>query len=235
MDTNNTTQDLKNQLLGIDFYQRFPMMIPFIGDYYISDNHKKMLLVGESFYFPKNSKIHLDAGKWYQASEKDLCVVEGENGEKEDEKEWINCKNLLENKKWNKGHSMYINLNNSIKTTNLDFKARPIDEVAFTNFFVRPAKKGKSIKEYEATSDIEIDKQKANKVLESVLQILKPDVLIFVSKYAFECVDKNIWGNFENMKVDFFSHPCSTCWNCYNSPRGKINFQVFLEKYFVQT
>ena len=229
MGINNTIQELKK----IDFYQRFPMMIPFIGDYYISDKHKKLLLVGESFYFPDKSTIHLDAEKWYQASEKDLSVVEGENGKKEEEKEWINCKDLLENNKWKKGHKMYIELNNTIGKMKLTFDARPIDEIAFTNFFVRPAIKGKSIKNYKNKSDVEIDKQKANKVLESVLQILNPDVLIFVSKYAFECVDKNIWNKFANMKVNYFKHPCSPCWNCNDSSRGKNAFLKMLKENFV--
>ena len=230
METNNTIQELKNGLLSIDFYQSFPMMIPFIGDYYISDNHKRMLLVGESFYFPDESTIHLDAEKWYNYSKDDLTTtIDGE-----EEREWINCDGLLRNPNWNKGHKMYINLNNSIKKTNLDFKARPIDEVAFTNFFVRPAIKGKSIQNYANKSDIEKDIQKANEVLENVLGILKPDVLIFVSKYAFECVSKNIFDKFTNMKLDFFSHPCSRCWNCKDSSRGRYAFLKLLNEYFVQ-
>ena len=79
---------MKEQLSGIDFYKRFPIMIPFIGDHYLSNQHKKMLLVGESFYFPEKSEIHKNADIWYNASQEDLGVVI-EEGKPAKEKECI--------------------------------------------------------------------------------------------------------------------------------------------------
>ena len=232
METNSNIQKLKQQLSEIDFYKQFPMMIPFIGDYYISTNHRRMLLVGESFYLPKSSTIHLDAKAWYQASENQLKTVDGEKGKKEDEKEWINCDGLLKCD-WNsKGHKIYQELNTWIGKTRLLFKSRPIDEIAFTNFFVRPAIKGKSIKDYKKV-DKEIDKEKANEIFKCVLNVLQPNIVIFVSKFAYECVDKTIVKNNKDMVVDYVVHPCSTCWHCNNAARGKIDFLILLEKHFV--
>lgn len=68
-------------------------MMPYIGADYISALHSKLLILGESFYLPKESTIHLDPVAWYSSNQGLLAITENEC---EDEVKWINCRELLE-------------------------------------------------------------------------------------------------------------------------------------------
>jgi hypothetical protein len=51
---------LNIQLKKIEHFVKYPSMIPYSGQDYELDLHKKLLLIGESNYLPEESEIHLD-------------------------------------------------------------------------------------------------------------------------------------------------------------------------------
>lgn len=55
-------------------------MKPWVGSNYVSDKHKKLLVLGESHYLPKGSIKSHDVDAWYSGSEDSLD---------DKEKEWI--------------------------------------------------------------------------------------------------------------------------------------------------
>jgi len=64
----NYTTRYNSNFLKIDRYKVMRQMIPFVGAEYNSIKHKKILIIGESHYFPPESKIHLNAEKWYKTN-----------------------------------------------------------------------------------------------------------------------------------------------------------------------
>ncbi len=226
-------QELKEQLSEIDFYKRFPIMIPFIGEHYLSDQHKKLLLVGESFYFPKKSEIHKNADIWYNATQEDLGVVI-EEGKPAKEKEWINCDGLLRSDWKSSGHKIYININAAIREKIPHYHKRPIDEIAYTNFFVRPAIKGQMFKNYKKNGSITVDIKYANMILETVIGILNPDLLVFVSKDAFDMANIQQLKNNPNLDVEFVCHPADPFhWGVKTYKHNRDKFLRILEEKFL--
>lgn len=188
--------DFDSALQDIDHYKVYPAMIPFVGSHYVSSEHPRVLLFGESNYLPKDSTVHLDAEVWYKGSQNNL---------NDDEINWINCQELL-NGKWNprSGHKNYININKAIES--VDFGTggrRGMDHVAFMNAFQRPSPETQgTMKGHSTDTDI----LKSSAVIGSVIKILEPDCVIFTSKYA--------WGEFHSKigtqaKVHWVNHPTS--------------------------
>ena len=165
--------DFDSALQDIDHYTNYPAMIPFVGSHYVSSEHPRVLLLGESNYLPQGSTVHLDAQAWYKGSQNNL------NG---DEINWINCRELVCGDWKPKAHGIYKNINEIIESVSFGTGGRGMDHVAFMNAFQRPSKTGKSMRWY--CTDIDILKSSA--VIESVIKILEPDCVIFVSKLAFD-------------------------------------------------
>ena len=199
-------------------FQRFPKMRPFVGENYIDDSHKKLLLLGESGYFPPNSIIHKDAVSWYENNEKNLT---------DEECDYYNWRNLV-GKAWiNNGHEMYRSINRSLKevlTTNAD---RAVSHIAYTNSFYRPAEEpGESIKHFCSPLDIE----KSLDITSHVIQSLAPDIVVFVTKYSWDNVGWRIAEQFPNIQFEFTAHPADRrWWNRANYEHGKDKFISILE------
>ncbi len=47
--------ELKAKLERVNFLSRYPEMTPYVGPGYISENHKRLLIIGES-HFPAHFK-----------------------------------------------------------------------------------------------------------------------------------------------------------------------------------
>ena len=107
------TIDLNEQLSEIQFYKQFPAMKPFIGEFYNSDKHKKLLLVGESYYLPNETNLHHSPIKWYDSNQNELD---------DEEIEWINCSGLLTCDWTSDGHHIYRELNKCIFSLKFDIK-----------------------------------------------------------------------------------------------------------------
>jgi hypothetical protein len=213
---------LNIQLKKIEHFVKYPSMIPYIGQDYELDLHKKLLLIGESNYLPEESEIHLDDKKWYKSSEDDLT---------DEEIEWINCRGLLECNWDSPGHFIYRELNRSLQEvlpiSTVDNKTRAISHCAFMNCFQRPSTTGNSIKNLCTRMDID----ESNKTKSSVIEIIKPDIVIFVSKLSWDLVGKNYKDN----RFDFVCHPGTggRYWHNNKYPHGKRKFIQILKKRFI--
>ena len=210
------------KLESIEHYKKFPTMIPFIGESYASNKHKKLLLIGESNYFPKDSKIHLSAEEWYNSNQDDLT---------DEEIEWIDCQGLL-NCEWKSdGHFIYRELNSSINSLNFKYNNRPIDEVAFINFFQRPAEDGNSFRTLCIEKDVEV----AINTISSVIEIIHPNVIVLTSKFAWDNGGYVLKDRYKEIYIDFVCHPGTggRYWHNKEYPHGKKKFLSILKKKFI--
>ncbi len=214
---------MKIQLANIWLYRNYPAMIPFIGDYYISTMHKRLLLIGESYYLPNNTILHHSAENWYKSNQNMLS---------KDEFEWIDCNGLLTCDWKSAGHQIYRELNSCIFSLGIDQIKRAIDEVSFTNYFQRPAEKeGESFKYCCQEEDIKV----SNEVLDQVVSIIDPELVIFVSKYAWDNGGNALKRRHANINIDFVCHPGTggRYWHneCY--PYNKDKFMKLLREHFI--
>ena len=205
--------------LKIDHFAKYPAMLPYIGGNYISTIHKKLLLIGESNYFPKTSTIHKDATKWYDGNQSLLS---------EEEIEWIHNRGLTECAR----HQNYKNLNDCLAELKITVTEKPISHISYMNAFQRPAvDTGKSFKYCCTEKDILISAATINKVIE----ILEPDIIIFVSKYSWDALHGKITIK-EDMHMDFVSHPTDPFhWQNKKYVHGKMKFMKLLAEKYLQS
>ena len=161
------------QFKEISHYQRYPAMMPFVGNFYGEGPLQKILLVGESNYLPANSTIHHNDEVWYSSNQGALT---------EQEVEWIANRFLVGGDWAPAGHMIYKELNRRMEEiVDLD-RGRAMDHVAYINGFQRPAlTSGNSIGKYLTNRDIKVGKQ----VVSQVVDILEPTQVIFTSKLAW--------------------------------------------------
>ena len=194
-----TKEELKEydtQLLKIDHYFKYPIMMPWIGEYY-GERYKKVLFVGESHYFPSNSKAQMIAEQWYNSRQD--CLIN-------DELDYINTRDVISNRYskngiWKNPGQIMINLG---IFPPLDSK-NVFEWFSFYKFFQRPAQM-----EGNELLINELDTRIANEVFHSNIHILKPDVVIFLSSKAWNSSNKN---GMNNIIFDFVPHPSSKWWN----------------------
>ena len=223
----NTSYD--SQFQSIPFYKTHSYMMPFVGDEYESSKHKKLLLIGESHYMPEGSTVHHDVNSWYDGNpvltpkERSYCDTcgtrEGKSGRFG--KEIDRCLNLVlpsDGNRWR--------------------------QVAFFNYFLRPADEHKSISDlWDSYGGKDIDCEQAIRNLIQVLDILKPDLFVFLSSTVCkqaEGVDYpkyfggNLWDwTIDHKIVDYIktNHPSQAPWNQtmlkYDKARGMTSRDFF--------
>jgi len=71
--------------------------------------------------------------------------------------------------------------------------------------------------------------------LDQVIQIIKPDIVIFVSKYAWDVGGQKIKEKHKNIVVDFVCHPGTggRYWHNEEYPHNKKKFMQLLRKNFI--
>ena len=187
---------LDSKLLEIDHYFKYPIMMPWIGNYY-GERYKRVLFVGESHYFPSNSKAQMIPDQWYHSRQD--CLID-------DELDYINTRDVISNRHskngiWKNPGQIMINQDilPPLESNNV------FDWFCFYNFFQRPAQ----IEGNELLIN-EIDIKIANEVFHSNIQILKPEVVIFLSSKAWNSSNKN---GMNDIIFDFVPHPSSNWWN----------------------
>ena len=197
----------------MEHYHKYEKMLPYVGGNY---KDTEILIIGESFYLPNECQLNKSSIKWYNSTQDELT---------ENEKEWIDCRGLVECDWKSNGHFIYRELNRTIESVfGLGF-----EKVAFMNGFQRPAcKEGESFRYDCEDLDVEI----AYKTINRVQEILKPEKVIFVSKYTW---DKLNWKVIEQKIAklyDWVCHPGTggRYWNNSNYPSGKEKFIELLKK-----
>ncbi|HEY8689005.1 MAG TPA: hypothetical protein VIM07_07210 [Chitinophagaceae bacterium] len=197
-------KNIDTELDKIDHYQNFPIMKPFIGENYFNAK-KKILVIAESHFFDEKSNINSGPTKWYSSSLKDLHESKFDS---------INTRKIVETST----HSVFRELENVLSKSTEKYKNRALNNIAFMNGFQRPANKtGQSIKELASGMDFEIGIKTVTKVIE----ILKPDFVVFISKYAWDKIGKQLHKS-ENIKYEFVNHPASIrYWHNSKYPNSK--------------
>jgi hypothetical protein len=203
-------------------FERFPELIPAVGEpNYYNGEHKKLLLVGESNYFEDKFESISDfkyPDKWYFGG-KDRLIPEEK-------------KNKVNNWKGSRGHN---NIFKSMKTVldegGKNYNSYLLQEAAYYNYFLRPAttKPNKSFQK-----DCKpIDCQVSYLALRGIIDEIKPNIVIFVSKYShdkFMEFFENEKNHFENVIVEYVNHFSQACWSDAN---GQQKFEDLLWNHWI--
>ncbi len=223
----NSSTYFDEKLMKIEHYRKYSEMLPWIG--YDYKNQKiKVLTVGESHYLSKTSTYHHDPISWYA----------GILMSNKPDKAGIHTRKVIFSgilTQWKKKSKViFKNTESALLSSNL-FPIKPdsaYDNIAFMNFFQRPAEKsGKSIKVKDL--DLTISSQ----VFTEVVNIIKPDVVIFTSvlayKYAKNCAALDYLSTNE-ITFTKCPHPATSWWNrkskMYGNETGKNHFITFINK-----
>lgn len=241
-----------NELQKIEFYQKRPSYIPFVGEKY---DEYKILHVGESHYIgqeyneTENDRYDIDYfyDKWWK---NDTYEMDREfNG-------WYCTRTVIKNYMGGyrkKGHLIFTNflksfskivLKEDIKSINPE-ESKKYEYIAFMNFFQMPSlykgmkfwnsilksatKKGKKELAYEVWNDAVIN---SSEVLDEVLKVLKPRLVVFTSASAFDAYKKYL--DSKNMslneKIIFkVDHPGCSWWNKVKKNQTKTSKELFEE------
>ena len=203
-------------------FERFDELKPAVGDKYWSDNHSRLLLVGESNYFKdelKSISNFKHADDWYKG-DKSMLIPESK-------------RNDVNNWKGSRGHN---NIFNSMKKVLNEMGIESSEkgllwEAAYYNYFLRPASVTKSSKCFDKDCK-EIDCQVSYLALRGIIDEIKPDIVVFVSKFAhskfieYYDKEKDYYGSVIVSCVNHFSHACWT------QPDGKQKFENLLREYW---
>lgn len=218
------------ELIDKGIFNRFRELEPAIGNNYGMNNLHKLLVVAESNYFEddlEEKSVFKDAEKWYYGENCPLIPEE----KKEHVKSWIG-----------EGYPIFNNLFKSMKTvlneSNIKYDPYLLEEFAFyKNYFLRPAsRKGGNLSFKKDCK--QIDRDVAGVALCGIIDVIKPDILIFTSKFACEEFIKyyqNANILFENTKIEFVYHPSRHfSWNHRNG-LGKQTFERLLREYWLKS
>lgn len=200
----------------MDFFTRYPMMAPHIGRNYHICTKPSLLLVGESHYLPDGAIQHLTPAAWYGGSHKTLDPVEAY---------WLNTSRVLENacadNFRNRAHWIWKNTFEVINDAGPQYpEAREVaNDVAFVNFFLRPApKRGGSLAGHLTDDDVEL----ANVAFAMHLERLAPTAVVFVSRLGHRWFQPAVPLT---VPVISIPHPTSQWWNRkakgYGGKRGR--------------
>ena len=218
----NKNFDLK--LKQIKHFNFHPQMLPFVGENY---EQNRILLVTESHFLLKGISA-ITPFEWYSSNNFSDRVVGN-----------TRTRDVIDNHFNNdiKSHSLFKNIQSAMDLTSSKMK---LQDIAWYNFFQRPALFGQSIKN-EEKDFIQIDIIKAQETFKEIIDVLKPSKIIFLSKFAFDSLQKDIHKNiirfydkemqahcFSNIKIPIYpcAHPNSPAWNSKiyksNEPTVKI-------------
>jgi hypothetical protein len=222
--------EFDKKLHGIKHYSTHPEMLPYVGDNY---NKSKLLIISESHYAPKSFKEECRPEDWYHNRTIELYKkMEGNTG----------TRNVINNYITGKGHRLFSNIEAALKRTDRNLA---LENIAWYNFYQRPAKHKKEFNN-PAQEDIAVSLD----VFEGVLEILDPNLVIFVSKNAFGCLQKGPgkkkdreWS--EEMRAHQYkqfknpivvtTHPNSSWWNRKhgkNKETGRVRFERIIKMHY---
>jgi hypothetical protein len=204
------------------FYEQYPMLRPYVGKNYFDTGKPLLLLIGESHYLKKGSNRDTTPHIWYEGNSLTLS---------EDEREGLNTREIFEESKESgfsqKEHSIW---RNSLKVINdfgpaySDF-VRVAEDIAFYNFFLRPAFHGKSLKV------VEEDRAIANEAFQLHIKELNPTAVIFLSRLAYDNFHRS---ESLSVRVIVTPHPGCKWWNKearkYDNKKGRDLLADFIKK-----
>lgn len=204
------------------FGELHPELLPYVGRNY---DKTKILLIGESHYVESATDAQWKATNWYHAPLPENAVYPFNKEGAADcfDTRQVLCRYMIYQR--GRGHTTFSNPTKVFCEITDGVDDRNFDHFAFMNFFQRPAlKRGKSI-DYEPEEVII-----ANEILEQVIQVLKPQAVIFLSKKA-RCVFKDEERT-HGTPIYVVDHPTCAWWNRKhkNGKSGKDDFTDILKE-----
>ena len=220
----NVSEEYDNQLNTIAHYRKYPQLKPWIGSSY-SESNIKLLFIGESHYLGDGITYHHDVDKWYEGfSDKIFAGTFTRDI----------IKTYANRSVKRKSRTIFVNMGKAICQSKVFSSLNEntytvYKHISFMNFFQRPAEiTGNSI---NVTPK---DKEVSNITFQNVVEIIKPDVIVFGSKKAYKFVDKNF---LDENKISYVvtPHPATSWWNRvsknYGNKKGKDIVPDFLNEY----
>ncbi len=214
------------------FLNRHYECLPFIGEKY---KDSRLLLIGESHYVPKE-KCEVQC-----VDRKDFYDVAFDELEEGEYKNWINTRFVFERRVYGKEElkGFFINpaaeiakVLNHTDIVSIDQKIEAMHQYAFMNYFKRPAyEKGKTIKELTDT-----DNQYAYEISKHIIDVLKPKLIVFISKKAYRAFCELDQGDKPgaNHAVQVVSHPSCSWWNRKRTDGGcgREDFHNYIKDFY---
>ncbi len=210
------------QLAGIGHYQLYPELYPWIGrEFHLQPT--RILVLGESHYLDPRSAYHHDAAAWYA----------GLDIQAKDDRHWIKTRTIIANgikNRWKeKSKLIYRNIEGALHSAGVSVveEASPFQGMAFMNYFQRPAQvSGASIRVTE------LDRKHSAAILNSVVDILAPQILIFCSVLAGkEARAAGVLNPLAHRHIRFAvtPHPASRWWHTpMRKYQGKSGKEMFI-------
>ncbi|KNZ40613.1 hypothetical protein [Acetobacterium bakii] len=230
----DTIYDYDNEFKKIEFYGRFhPEYLPYVGKNY---DKTKILLCGESNYI-KESELEPDeiqlikSTEWYTTNSGDKEKLPDENCI-----DWCQNRKIISSALSGKknGDSIpraHYNMYIKPAIVFLDIFPQignPWDAYTYfasMNYYQKPAvRTGKSIE-----STIE-DNQFAAANLSRVVNVLKPETIIFLSKKSYRAFKANEPDELKELDIDACAHPTCAWWNRDNGNHGRELFKKIIKK-----
>lgn len=210
---------------SIKHFEMHELMLPFIGEHY--EKHR-ILLVSESHYMPEKNNKKLD-DSWYTNKELEKEVQKNHHS-----------RGVIESF----NHRLFKNIEKEVKAIDISLN---FEFVAWYNFFQKPAMHKDTFKNVMTPKDIEV----SHEVFEKLLEILEPKAVIFLSKLAFDILQRDSNGKFVrfwssemkshnykdfNIPVFWAHHPNSRYWHRQNksTPNGVQRFHNALRRIIQQ-
>ena len=199
-----------NKLLEINFYKNSKthrLMLPYIGSEY---EKYKVLIVGESHYLGEdNDREKVKDFKKWLTDKNEIKLIKPE---------YINTRWVVKEHCNNNNKQPFFSM---IKKEIINVE-KFWDKVSFMNFFIVPSINGS--REIEALKDM---KEKSLENFENVLNVIKPNYILFLSKKSYYIFEKS---NSKYLKNTFgFGHPSSRWWSRKRKD-GKKYKEEFKEK-----
>ena len=199
-----------NKLLEMDFYKNSEthrLMLPYIGSEY---GKYKVLIVGESHYLGEdNDREKVKDFKKWLTDKNEIKLIKPE---------YINTRWVVKEHCNNKNKQPFFSM---IKKEIINVE-KFWDKVSFMNFFIVPSINGS--REIEALKDM---KEKSLENFKNVLDVIKPNYILFLSKKSYCIFEKS---NSKYLKNTFgFGHPSSPWWSRKRKD-GKKYKEEFKEK-----
>lgn len=213
-----------------EIFARFPELIPAEGDYYCSDAHTRLLLVIESNYFKDVSddeSCFRNPQEWYEGSPNSKLIPRRYV-------DMVKC--------WKYDYRPFrraIDIANSLLKNphpTHDYNtgkdgAVAQNEIAFYNYFLRPADADKSLEFTPGKLDLEY----AAKAMDIVIEKLQPDLVIFLSSKSFHAYDLHRKENNvkDGLVIEHVVHPSCIWWNRDGGVYGKNKLKELLKKHWL--
>jgi len=213
----------KDGIVKEGIFVRFPELIPACPENWGNSNlHRKLMIVGESNYFDDNAdSVFKDPEAWY-TGEDILHLIPDD------------YKVRVSN--WKAEYPPFNNLCKSMNQVSEGFHYDTVyDGAMFYNYFLRPATVRNGNKSFKKDCT-QMDREIAGIALCGIIEIDKPEIVVFVSKYAYSEFQKYIDSKMYpigEIKIDFVYHPSRHfSWHHCNG-NGKQKFERLLRDYWI--